>query len=246
MIQLTRSIEVLKTFPLQFKVGAATCTLATFPRLMLALEVTPNEEQGYGVRHEYDVYCELQLKLNSAVTPFTATVILSTSRQWPPGEAVITAGNKEAAGLDLDALDDLICSKLKRDQVWERNREPIEALIRRWVTEYSMRSLSNKTDFDVANLLRTKAPDFYKEILTYVAAIDVVSPEIISSHIRTALVSPDVVRETMRKNPAPENARLQDQGELMNQTVEMDPTGRIKSRQTRKDFMDREFERIRA
>jgi hypothetical protein len=32
----------------------------------------------------------------------------------------------------------------------------------------------------------------------------------------------------------------------MNQTVEMDPTGRIKSRQTRKDFMDREFERIRA
>jgi hypothetical protein len=245
MIQLSRTIEVVKTFPLQFKVGGATCTLAAFPRLMLALEVMPNEEQGYGVRHEYDVYCELQLKLNAA-TPFTATVTLSTSRQWPPGEAVITAGHKEAAGLDLNTLDDLVCSELKRDQAWERNRKPIEELIQRWVTEYSMRSLSNKTDFDVANLLRTRSPDFYKEILTYVAAIDVVSPEIISSHIRTALVSPDVVRETMRKNPAPKNSLLQDQGELMNQTVEMDPTGRIKSRQTRKDFMDREFGRIRA
>lgn len=203
--------------------------LAAYPRLMLALELQPREDQPYGVRYEYDVHCELQLRRSPTTPPFTALVGISTSRQWPAGEAVITAGHSEAAGIDLYELDNVICSRVTHDDVWKRHGEAIKGLVQRWVTEYSLRSIAGMTDFEVANTLRTRSPDFYNEILNYVAAIDVTSPEIVRTYVRTALVNPEVVRETMRKNPTLKKTHSHDPQDLMNQTVELQPNRKIKN-----------------
>ena len=203
--------------------------LAAYPRLLLALEILPREDQPYGVRYEYDVNCELQLKRVPTAAAFTAMVAISTSRQWPAGEAVITTGHAEAAGLDLSELDNVICGMLTHDEVWARHGEAIQGLIQRWVTEYSLRSIAGMTDFEVATALRTKSPDFYNEILNYVAAIDVTSPEIVRTYVRTALVNPAAVRETMKKNPMLQKAHSEEMQDLMSQTVELQPNRKLKN-----------------
>ena len=229
MTQLTRAIEVLKTFPLRFEVGSEWVTLAAYPRLLLTLDLLPRDDQTYGVRYEYDVNCELQLKRDPAQNAFTAMVAISTSRQWPAGEAVVVAGKELAKGLDLYELDNVICGTLTHDEVWKRHGEAIQGLIQRWVTEYSLRSIASLTDFEVANALRTRSPDFYNEILNYVAAIDVTSPEIVRTYVRTALVNPDAVRETMKKNPMMKKIHSEEMQDLMSRTVELQPNRKLKN-----------------
>lgn len=249
MTQLTRAIEVLKTFPLQFQVGKHVVMLTAYPRLLLALEIVAREDQPYGVNYEYDVHCELQLKRSPDAAPFTAMVAISTSRQFPSGEAVIISGHKEAVGIDLYELDNVICAKLSHDEVWKRHGEAIQGLIQRWVTEYSLRSIAGMTDFEVATTLRTKSPDFYNEILNYVAGIDVTSPEIVRTYVRTALVNPAVVREQMKKNPILQKSRghdANDPHDLMNQTIELQPNRKLKNVRKQIETGTDEDGRIRA
>lgn len=228
MTRLTREIEVLKTFPAQFVVGRETLALTAYPRLMLMLEIVPRPEQPYGVSHEYDIVCELAL-VRSSGAQFKINVQISTSRQWPAAEAMIVSGNKaDAAGLDLDSFDSLVCQQVSHDHVWEKHGASMRELMLRWVTEHGLRSIAHMSDFEIASVLRTQSPDFYNEILTYVSTIDVGNPEIIRSLMRTALVQPQVVRDNMRDNPAPQRTPSKAEQELMGQTVELS-TQNVKS-----------------
>jgi hypothetical protein len=226
--RLTREIEVLKKFPTQFVVGRETLALTAYPRLMLMLEIIPRPEQPYGVHHEYDIVCELAL-VRSTGAQFKINVQISTSRQWPAAEAVIVSGNKaDAAGLDLDSFDSLVCQEVSHDHVWKTHGASMRELMQRWVTEHGLRSIGHMSDFEIASVLRTQSPDFYNEILTYVSTIDVGNPEIIRSLMRTALVQPQVVRDSMRNNPAPQRVLTEAEQELMGQTVELS-TQNVKS-----------------
>ncbi len=221
MTRLTREIEVLKKFPTQLVVGRETLALTAYPRLVLMLEISPRPEQAYGVNHEYDIICELSL-VRTTGAQFKINVQVSTSRQWPAGEAVIVEGNKaDAAGLDMDTLDSVICEQVSHDEVWKKHGAPMRELIQRWVTEHSVRSIAHMSDFEIASALRTQSPDFYNEILTYVSTIDVGNPEIIRSYMRTALVQPQVVRDNMRNNPAPAKTYSAAEQELMGQTIDL-------------------------
>lgn len=219
--RLTREIEVLKQFPTQFVVGRETLALTAYPRLILMLEIVPKAEQTYGVSHEYDIVCELAL-VRSTGAQFKINVQISTSRQWPAAEAMIVSGNKaDAAGIDLDAFDSIVCEQVSHDQVWEKHGASMRELIQRWVAEHALRSIAHMSDFEIASILRTQSPDFYNEILTYVSTIDVGNPEIIRSMMRTALVQPQSVRDTMQNNPAPHRTLSKAERDLMERTVEL-------------------------
>ena len=221
MSRLTREIEVLKQFPTQFRVGAEILALTAYPRLMLMLEISPRTDQSYGVAHEYDIVCELSLKRTTGAQ-LKINVHVSTSRQWPSAEAVLVEGSRtDAAGLDLDELDSVVCEQISHDELWKKHGTSMRELMQRWVTEHSLRSIAHMNDFDVATALRTQSPDFYNEILTYVSAVDVGNPEIIRSHMRTALVQPNVVRENMRNNPKPVKTYSAADQEMMGRTIEM-------------------------
>ncbi|PTU31253.1 hypothetical protein [Stenotrophobium rhamnosiphilum] len=229
MTRLTREIEVLKSFPKQFVAGRETLALTAFPRLILLLEIIPRTDQAYGVGHEYDIVCELSL-MRASGSQFKINVHISTSRQWPSAEAVIVEGNKaDAAGLDLDALDSVVCEQVSSDELWKKHGNSMRALIQRWVTEHSLRSIATMSDFEIATALRTQSPDFYNEILTYVSTVDVTNPEIIRSYMRTALVRPQEVRDNMRNNPAPAKAYSAADQELMGQTIELNSHQNVKS-----------------
>ncbi len=219
--RLAREIEVLKKFPTQFVVGRETLALTAYPRLILMLEILPRAEQGYGVRHEYDIVCELAL-VRSTGAQFKINVQISTSRQWPAAEAMIVSGNKaDAAGLDLDSFDSLVCQQVSHEQVWEKHGASMRELTTRWVTEHGLRSIAHMSDFEIASILRTQSPDFYNEILTYVSTVDVGNPEIIRSLMRTALVQPQAVRDNMRDNPAPQRVFSQAERDMMERTIEL-------------------------
>jgi hypothetical protein len=219
--RLAREIEVLKKFPTQFVVGRETLALTAYPRLMLMLEIIPRPEQPYGVNHEYDIVCELAL-VRASGAQFKINVQISTSRQWPAAEAMIVGGNKaDAAGLDLDSFDSLVCQQVSHDDVWNKHGASMRELIQRWVTEHGLRSIAHMSDFEIATILRTQSPDFYNEILTYVSTIDVGNPEIIRSLMRTALVQPQVVHDNMRDNPVQQRVLTAAEQELMGQTVEL-------------------------
>lgn len=219
--RLTREIEVLKQFPTQFVVGRETLALTAYPRLILMLEIVPKAEQGYGVSHEYDIVCELAL-VRSTGAQFKINVQISTSRQWPAAEAMIVSGNKaDAAGIDLDAFDSIVCEQVSHDQVWEKHGASMRELMHRWVAEHALRSIAHMSDFEIASILRTQSPDFYNEILTYVSTIDVGNPEIIRSLMRTALVQPQSVRDTMKNHPAPQRTLSKAERDLMERTVEL-------------------------
>ena len=229
MARLSREIEVLKKFPKQFVAGKETLALTAFPRLMLMLEIVPRTDQSYGVTHEHDVVCELSV-MRASGTQFRINVHVSTSRQWPATEAVIIEGNKaDAAGLDLDALDSMVCKQITHDELWERHGPSMKELIQRWVTEHSLRSVAIMSDFEIATALRTQSPDFYNEILTYVSSVDVTNPEIIRSYMRTALVQPQVVRDNMRNNPPPIKNYTTTEDGLMEQTIELSSHQNTKS-----------------
>jgi hypothetical protein len=234
--RLTREIEILKSFPAQFPTGRETLALTAFPRLVLMLEIMPRSDQAYGVSYEYDIVCELSLK-RATGAKLKINVHVSTSRQWPAGEAVIAEGSKaDAAGLDLDMLDSEVCRHVSHDEIWARHGAAMRELIQRWVTEHSLRSIAHMSDFEVATALRTQTPDFYNEILKYVSAIDVGNPEIVRTYIRTALVRPDVVRDSMRNNPTPPKTHSQDVQELMSRTVELSSSQNLKSPRSLTDF----------
>lgn len=221
MSRLTREIEVLKKFPAQFPVAQETLALAAYPRLMLLLEIIPRTDGGHGVGHEYDIVCELSVK-RATGAQLKINVHISTSRQWPSAEAVLVEGSRaDAAGLDLDALDSVVCQQISHDELWQKHGTSMRELMQRWVTEHSLRSIAHMSDFDVAAALRTQSPDFYNEILTYVSAVDVGNPEIIRTHMRTALVQPNVVRDNMRDNPKPQKSLSAADQELMGRTIEM-------------------------
>lgn len=221
MTRLTREIEVLKQFPTQFVVGRETLALTAYPRLILMLEIVPKVEQSYGVSHEYDIVCELAL-VRSTGAQFKINVQISTSRQWPAAEAMIVSGNKaDAAGIDLDAFDSIVCEQVSHDQVWEKHGASMRELTQRWVAEHALRSIAHMSDFEIASILRTQSPDFYNEILTYVSTIDVGNPEIIRSMMRTALVQPQSVRDNMKNNPAPQRTLSKAERDLMERTVEL-------------------------
>jgi hypothetical protein len=84
--------------------------------------------------------------------------------------------------------------------------------------------------------LRTQSRDFYNDILKYVSAIDVGNPEIIRTFMRTALVSPDAVRDAMRNHPTPPRTNLEDVQELMNSTVELHPNQKLKNARSLTDL----------
>ena len=221
MSRLTREIEVLKHFPTEFRVGGETLALTAYPRLMLMLEIIPRTDGSHGVDHAYDIVCELSVKRASGAK-FKINVHVSTSRQWPSAEAVIVEGKRsDAAGLDLDELDSVVCAQVSHDEIWKKHGASMRELTQRWVTEHSLRSIAHLSDFEVATALRTQSPDFYNEILNYVSAVDVGNPEIIRSHIRTALVQPNVVRENMRNNPKPQKTHSAADRELMERTIEL-------------------------
>lgn len=229
MTRLTREIEVLKQFPKQFAVGKETLALTAFPRLILMLEIVPRVDQQFGVGHEHDVVCELSL-VRSSGAQFKINVHVSTSRQWPSAEAVIIEGNKlDASGLDLDALDSVVCEQISHDAIWQKHGASMRELIQRWVTEHGLRSIAHLSDFEVASALRTQTPDFYNEILTYVSTIDVSNPEIIRTYMRTALIQPQAVRENMLNNPPPAKSFSQADQDLMEQTIELTSHQNVKS-----------------
>jgi hypothetical protein len=233
--QLTREIEVLKNFPAQLRAGKETLALAAFPHLVLMLEITPRSDAPWGVSYDYDIVCELALKRATGAL-LKINVHVSTSRQWPAGVAVVIEGAAQAAGLDLDALDSAVCALAPHEQVWQRHGTAMRGLIQRWVSEYSLRSIAHLSDFQVASNLRTQSRDFYNEILKYVSAIDVGNPEIIRTFLRTALVSPDEVRDAMRNNPTPARTNLHDVHELMNSTMELHPNQKLKNAQSLADL----------
>jgi hypothetical protein len=233
--QLTRDIEVLKNFPAQLPAGRETLALTAFPHLVLMLEITPRSEAPWGVSYDYDIVCELALKRTNGAL-LKINVHVSTSRQWPSGVAVVIEGQAFAAGLDLDALDTAVCALAPHEQVWQRHGTAMRGLIQRWVTEYSLRSISHLSDFEVAGILRTQSRDFYNDILKYVSAIDVGNPEIIRTFMRTALVSPDAVRDAMRNHPTPPRTNLEDVQELMNSTVELHPNQKLKNARSLTDL----------
>ena len=101
------------------------------------------------------------------------------------------------------------------------NVESMRELTQRWVTEHGLRSIAHMSDFEIATILRTQSADFYNEILTYVSSIDVGNPEIIRSLMRTALVQPQVVRDSMRNNPAPQRVLSKAEQDMMERTVEL-------------------------